>query len=122
MTATVGFVGLGNIGSRVLTHLVKAGHDVAVHDLNPDAVKHAVAQGAREVSSPAEAARDAEVLSLTLPPPDIVEAVVAHVLDDVTPGLIIVDHSTIDPGTSRTLAALASDAGAAFLDAPVSGG
>jgi len=46
MSATVAFVGLGNIGGRVVAHLVKAGHDVAVFDLNAAAVKAAVEAGA----------------------------------------------------------------------------
>ena len=122
MTSSVGFVGLGNIGSRVVVHLVKAGHDVAVYDLNAEAVDAAVALGARPVSSPADAARGSEALFLSLPSPEIVDGVVTEVLQQAKEGLVIVDHSTIDPGTSRHLAAAATAADAAFLDAPVSGG
>ena len=120
--STVGFVGLGNIGSRVVVHLVKAGHDVAVFDLNDDVVAAAVEQGARSVASPSEAAQGAEALFLSLPTPAIVESVVTEVLASAAPGLVIVDHSTIDPTTSRRLAVAAGEAGSAFLDAPVSGG
>jgi 3-hydroxyisobutyrate dehydrogenase len=122
MTTSVGFVGLGNIGSRLVVHLVKAGHDVAVYDLDAAAVEVAVALGARSVASPADAARGSEALFLSLPTPAIVDAVVTHVLQQDNPGLVIVDHSTIDPDTSRRLAQAAADAGARFLDAPVSGG
>jgi 3-hydroxyisobutyrate dehydrogenase-like beta-hydroxyacid dehydrogenase len=119
---TVGFVGLGNIGSRVVKHLLDAGHDVAVFDLNPTAVEAAVAAGGRKVDSPATAAKDAEVLFLSLPTPAIVESVVTDVIARPVEGLVIVDHSTIDPDTTRSLAQRVHDAGAAFLDAPVSGG
>jgi 3-hydroxyisobutyrate dehydrogenase len=122
MTSTVGFVGLGNIGSRVVTHLLDAGHDVAVFDLNAAAVTAAVVAGGRSVDSPAAAAEGAEVLFLSLPNPATVEAVVAEVLAHPADGLAIVDHSTIDPATSRVLAQRAQQAGASFLDAPVSGG
>src|SRR5262249_62419647 len=61
-------------------------------------------------------------LFLSLPPPSIVEGVVTDVLEQDSPGLVIVDHSTIDPDTSRRLARAAAAAGASFLDAPVSGG
>jgi 3-hydroxyisobutyrate dehydrogenase len=122
MTTSVGFVGLGNIGSRLVVHLVKAGHDVAVYDLDAAAVEAAVALGARSVASPADAARGSEALFLSLPTPAIVDAVVTHVLQQDNPGLVIVDHSTIDPDTSRRLAQATADAGARFLDAPVSGG
>jgi 3-hydroxyisobutyrate dehydrogenase len=119
---TVGFVGLGNIGSRVVVHLVKAGHDVAVFDLAAAAVETAAAHGARAVASPEEAARGAAALFLSLPTPAIVSAVVNSVLPDAAPGLVIVDHSTIDPDTSRSLAQAAQANGVSFLDAPVSGG
>jgi 3-hydroxyisobutyrate dehydrogenase len=122
MTTSVGFVGLGNIGSRLVVHLVKAGHDVAVYDLDAAAVEAAVALGARSVASPADAARGSEALFLSLPTPAIVDAVVTHVLQQDNPGLVIVDHSTIDPDTSRRLAQATADDGARFLDAPVSGG
>ncbi|GAA1263266.1 hypothetical protein GCM10009589_14740 [Arthrobacter pascens] len=52
MTEVLGFVGLGHIGSRVIPHLLKAGHDVAVFDLDKDAVACLAAQGARAVLSP----------------------------------------------------------------------
>jgi 3-hydroxyisobutyrate dehydrogenase len=122
MTSSVGFVGLGNIGGRVVTHLAKAGHDVAVFDLTTAAVEAAVGLGARSVSSPAAAAQNAEALFLSLPTPTIVEGVVGDILRQDSQGLVIVDHSTIDPDTSRRLAHAASAVGASFLDAPVSGG
>lgn len=122
MGSQLGFVGLGNIGGRVVQHLLKAGHDVAVFDLNQTAVDAAVAAGARAVSSPAEAAKDAQVLFLSLPTPAIVENVINDLLPQAHQGLVVVDHSTIDPDTTRRIAAAAADAGVAFLDAPVSGG
>jgi 3-hydroxyisobutyrate dehydrogenase-like beta-hydroxyacid dehydrogenase len=122
MNSSVGFVGLGNIGSRVVVHLLNAGYDVAVYDLNAAAVETAVAAGARAVTSPAEAAKGSQALFLSLPTPAIVEGVVNDVLAHSEGDLVIVDHSTIDPDTSRRLSAAAAERGASFLDAPVSGG
>ncbi|MDF3141708.1 MULTISPECIES: NAD(P)-dependent oxidoreductase [unclassified Streptomyces] len=122
MSATVAFVGLGNIGGRVVAHLVKAGHDVAVFDLNAAAVQAAVEAGARSVASAAQAAEGAEAVFLSLPTPVIVESVVGEILPHAEKGAVIVDHSTIDPDTSRRLAATAATEGVGFLDAPVSGG
>ncbi|MEU1178647.1 NAD(P)-dependent oxidoreductase [Streptomyces sp. NPDC005820] len=122
MSATVAFVGLGNIGGRVVAHLVKAGHDVAVFDLNAAAVQAAVEAGARAAASAAQAAEGAAAVLLSLPTPAIVEAVVGEILPHAQQGAVIVDHSTIDPDTSRRLAATAAAQDVRFLDAPVSGG
>lgn len=125
MAGQLGFIGFGNIGSRVVPHLLAAGHGVAVSDLNAEAVAALVAQGATAAGSASEAAQNAELVFLSLPSPAIVRAVVAGddgVLQGARPGTIIIDHSTIDPETSRELAARAADVGVTYLDAPVSGG
>ena len=119
---TVGFVGLGNMGGRMVQHLVGAGHEVAVHDVGDAAVARAVDTGARVAGSVGAVADGADVVFLSLPTPDVVESVVTELLTKADPGLVIVDHSTIDPGTTRALADLASGVGVAFVDAPVSGG
>ena len=98
---TVGFIGLGNMGSRMVRHLVDAGHDVAVHDLDASAVANSVAAGARAASSAGAVAVGADIVFLSLPTPAIVDRVVGEVLANAEPGLVIVDHSTIDPGTTR---------------------
>ena len=119
---TVGFIGLGNMGSRMVRHLVDAGHDVAVHDLDASAVAHSVAAGARAANSAGAVAVDADIVFLSLPTPAIVDRVMGEVLANAEPGLVVVDHSTIDPGTTRVLAEVAAGVGVVFVDAPVSGG
>lgn len=123
--ANLGFIGLGNIGSRVVPHLLEAGHTVVVYDLNQAAVESLVARGASAADSPAAIAADVEIVLLSLPSPTIVRDVVGGehgVLSSAAPGTIIADHSTIDPQTARDLAVLASERGVSYLDAPVSGG
>lgn len=125
MVANLGFIGLGNIGSRVAPHLIKAGHTLAVFDLNTASVDALVQQGAIAADSAADATRDSDIVFLSLPSPAIVRAVVDGdngVLSTAKPGTIIVDHSTIDPETAREIAAIAAERGVKYLDAPVSGG
>ena len=125
MVANLGFVGLGNIGSRVSPHLIRAGYKLTVSDLNAEAVAALVAQGAAPGASPASVAADSDVIFLSLPSPAIVRAVVAGangILSEAKPGSTIVDHSTIDPETARDMAKLAAEQGIKYLDAPVSGG
>lgn len=120
--AVVGLIGLGNIGGRLVDHLLRAGHDVAVHDVRDVAREDAARRGARAVDSAAEAANGARAVLLSLPGPDVVEEVVDGILSAADAGLVVVDHSTIDPDTTRRLAERCAGVDVAFLDAPVSGG
>lgn len=121
----IAFIGLGNMGAPMARHLLKAGHALAVHDLNMAAVDGLVAEGARRCGSPAEAATDAELVLTMLPASAHVEKVLVGdqgVLSAIQAGVPIVDCSTIDPATVRRLAQLARAQGNDLVDAPVSGG
>ncbi len=73
----VGFIGLGQMGAHMARNLAKAGHDVAVYDVRPEAAaKLAETPGIRAASSIADAAKDAEVVGTSLPAPKDVESVV----------------------------------------------
>ena len=121
----IGFVGLGNMGAPMALNLLKAGHAVAVFDLNAAAVQTLVAAGARAAASPKAAASDAECVMTMLPAAAHVRTVLTSedgVLAGIASGVTIVDSSTIDPASVKEFAALAAARGNAFVDAPVSGG
>lgn len=121
----IAFIGLGNMGTPMARNLLKAGHALAVNDLNIKAVEGLVADGARQCASPAEAAREADLVLTMLPAPAHVEKVLSSdkgVLSTIKPGVPIVDCSTIDPASVRRLAQLARAQGNDLADAPVSGG
>ena len=118
----IGFIGLGNIGGRLVPRLLAAGHEVVVFDLDQDAVARATAAGGLAAIDVPAMVGDVEAVFLSLPTPAIVSAVMDDVLSAAASGLLVVDHSTIDPGTARQLADRASKSGVGFLDAPVSGG
>ncbi|MBP7132538.1 MAG: 3-hydroxyisobutyrate dehydrogenase [Aquabacterium sp.] len=121
----IAFIGLGNMGAPMARNLLKAGHALAVHDLNTAAVEVLVAEGAHRCASPADAVRQAEMVLTMLPAPRHVEDVlVGHqgVLRAIQPGVPIVDCSTIDPASVRRFAQLAQTQGNDLADAPVSGG
>ena len=122
---TVAFIGVGTMGSIMNRRLLEAGHRVRVFDPDASATERAVAHGAEGAESPRAAAAGARVAVLSLPGPEVVEAVVAGsegVLEGLAPEGVIVDMSTIDPATTRRLEAEAAERGSSFLDAPVSGG
>jgi 3-hydroxyisobutyrate dehydrogenase len=125
MELPVAVIGVGMMGGRMSRRLLAAGHQVTVCDPSPDLVTALRAEGAKVASSAAEAAREADVVILSLPTPAIVESVVAGddgVLQGARAGTVVVDMSTGDPGTARRLEAACRAAGIGFLDAPVSRG
>lgn len=121
----IAFIGLGVMGRPMAGHLVRAGHDVVVHNRSRPAVDDLVAAGASAADSPADAARAAEVVVTMLPDsPDVEQVVLCArgVLEGAPEGSLLVDMSTIRPDTSRAVAEAASARGVRALDAPVSGG
>lgn len=121
---TVGLVGVGTMGSRMLARLLESGHSVVARDIAPEAERRAAQAGATVVGSPADVARRASLALLSLPVPADVDQVVAGddgLLAGAQPGTIIVDLSTVDPDTTRRNASRAAAWGVGYLDAPVLG-
>ena len=121
----VAFIGVGRMGAQMAARLVAAGYDVRVFDPNRSAVDELIGKGAKGAASPAAAADGARIVMFSLPTPAILRSAVSGpdgVLGAVAKGTVLVDFSTVDPQTTRALAAEASAVGADFLDAPVSGG
>lgn len=122
---TVGFIGLGIMGSPMTSNLVRAGFDVIGYDAQPVCLERLVAEGGEAASSIAGATVDAEVVITMLPNFPQVEAVAfgeGGVLDSAKPGVLYIDMSSIRPQTSRRIAAEGRELGLRILDAPVSGG
>ncbi|HEU5309063.1 MAG TPA: NAD(P)-dependent oxidoreductase [Acidimicrobiia bacterium] len=118
--ATVGVVGLGNMGSALAANLVGAGFDVVGHDATgPERAP----DGVRSVASVAEVARAADVVVCSLPDGAVCEVVAVEVgaaTDRVTSH--VVDTSTVGVAAARAIDACLADAGVTYVDAPVSGG
>ena len=123
--ATVGFIGLGNMGGHMAHNLIKAGHTLKVFDVVDDLVQTALERGASRAASVAEAVSDVDVVVTMLPAGEHVREVylgAAGVIAVVRAGTLLIDSSTIDVRTARDVAAVAADKALAMLDAPVSGG
>ena len=122
---TVGFIGLGIMGSPMAANLVRAGFDVIGYDVAPASVERLVAEGGKAAESVAHAASGVDVVITMLPDFPQVEAVAfgaGGVLESARPGTLYIDMSTIRPQTSRRLATAGTERGLRVLDAPVSGG
>ena len=119
----VAFVGLGVMGFPMAGHLAKAGHEVAVFNRSPEkAQRWTSVHGGQAGATAAQAAQGAEIVFLCVGDDDDVRGVVTAILPVMAPGGIIVDHTTTSAQVAREMAALASEGGRWFVDAPVSGG
>jgi len=127
MTAapSIGLIGLGIMGRPMGRNLLKAGYALTVHDVDRRAVDELVGDGATAGTSPRDVAVATDVLITMLPDSPQVSEVYAGAggaFEALRPGWLAIDMSSIAPATARELAARAAAAGAAMLDAPVSGG
>ena len=119
----VAFIGLGNMGSGMAANQVKAGREVAAFDLSAEALARAKEQGMLPVLSAAEAVKDANIVITMLPAGQHVRDVYAEaILPNAPKDALLIDCSTIDVDSARTVARDASMAGFRAADAPVSGG
>jgi len=123
--ATIGFIGLGNMGLPMLRNLLRAGHRLQAFDVVPKAVELAAAAGAAAARDVAAAVTGADLVVTMLPAGAQVRDVYlapVGVIASARPGTLLVECSTIDVETARAVHAAAGAAGFEMLDAPVSGG
>jgi len=123
--ASIGFIGLGNMGGPMAANLAKAGHTVKAFDLSKEALDRAAAAGCTAVGSVQDAAKDVEVVVTMLPAGRHVRAVYTGedgVLAVAAKGTLMIDCSTVDVDSARHVAQASADAGMDMVDAPVSGG
>ncbi len=118
----VGFIGLGNVGSKLSGSLLRNGIDLSVHDLDPVLVQGMAARGARAGGDPAAMMRDSDAVITCLPNPAASAAVVDAMLPMVIPGKIWMEMSTTDAAEVGRLGEQVIAAGGAAVDCPVSGG
>jgi len=122
----VAFLGLGVMGYPMAGHLASAGHRVTVYNRTAAKASQWVAEhGGKSAPTPADAARGAEFVFACVGNDDDLRAVTlgaSGAFATMKPGTVFVDHTTASAAVARELAAAATKAGLAFVDAPVSGG
>ncbi len=123
--ATIGFIGLGNMGLPMARNLLAAGHALQVFDLAEPALAAAREAGAKVAQSAGAAAAASDIVVSMLPAGAHVRGVYLAadgILACAKPGTLLIDCSTIDVDTARAVISAAEDHGLAMVDAPVSGG
>ena len=121
----VGFIGLGVMGRPMAGHLLRAGYAVSVWARRPESAQPLVDAGATLRATPAEVARHADVVFTVVTNGEDVARVAlgkGGLIEGFAPGSVLVDMSTIAPGTARSIAERLAASGIEMLDAPVSGG
>lgn len=121
----IAFIGLGNMGLPMARNLLGADYSVFGFDLSEDARTAVVDAGGKAFSTVGEAVADADVVVTMLPSGAIVKSVYEGgdgIFASAKAGALLIDSSTIDVATARSVCAAAADRGFDMVDAPVSGG
>jgi 3-hydroxyisobutyrate dehydrogenase len=113
----IGFIGLGNMGKPMALNLLKDGHEVIGFDTVPTNL-----EGITMATSAADAAIDVDFVITMLPNGEILQSVAGKVLETMTRGAALLDCSTVDVDSTRSVARWAEAKGIIPIDAPVSGG
>jgi 3-hydroxyisobutyrate dehydrogenase len=123
--ATIGFIGLGNMGAPMAANLLKAQHKITGYDVVPSPLSNLELQGGKAAASAADAAMAGDIVVTMLPAGPQVRAVYLGpngIIAKAKKGALLIDCSTIDVETARLVAEEAKKAGLEMIDAPVSGG
>ena len=121
----VGFIGLGNVGSKLAGSLLRNGHDLTVHDLDKTAAQPFLDKGAAWADTPKLMAETVDIVFTCLPSPAACSAVMEAsdgVIAGLQPGKFWIEMSTTDANEIRRISELVIAKDAYALEAPVSGG
>src|SRR5947207_5476876 len=124
MIKTISYIGLGTMGSGMVSNLLKGGYKLKVWNRDPEKCEPFTRKGARVADTPANAVRDAELVMYSLSNDQAVEEVVLctkGILGGIKEGVIAIDMSTVLPATSLREQEAYAKHGVDFLDAPVFG-
>lgn len=122
----VAFLGMGRMGSAMARHVLTGGHELVVWNRTRGKAADLLAAGATEADSPAAAARDADAVVLMLRGPDDAREVLlgesgVTAGPGAADGALVINATTVDPDTARSLAAEVAAHGLRYVDAPVAG-
>ena len=121
----IGYAGMGIMGRGMAGCLLRNGHEVVVWNRTRDRTGDLVAAGAAVADTPAALAASCDIVMVCVSDtPDVAEVTLGEsgLINGLTAGKLVIDHSTISASATRRLAEAVADVGASWVDAPVSGG
>jgi len=125
MKDKIAFIGMGIMGAPMTQNLLKAGCSVTVHTRTKSKAQPVLDAGAAWADSPADAAKDSDiVITCVTDTPDVQAVLLGEegVIESAREGMICIDMSTISPEATQQMAATLNEKGVELLDAPISGG
>ena len=120
----IGWIGLGNMGSRMAGRLIQSGYQLVVHDMDITKMDQFVEMGARKVGSPKEMLQHTSVIFTMIPNGTVLKNIVTNkngLLEDASSETVLVDMSTVDPQASAEINEILETKQAKFLRATVTG-
>lgn len=124
MSRSIGFIGMGNMGSRMASRLLEAGFDVTVYNRTPGRADPLIKRGAKQAKSPSDLAKHCEIVISSVADGDaLMEVAMGEdgLVRHAKPGLVYVEMSTVSPIESARVATACNGAGIVYLRAPVTG-
>jgi len=121
----IGWIGAGLMGNPMVKHLLKAGYTVGVHNRTKEKAADLIEMGCNWYETPADLAANADIVVTIIGfPKDVEECYFGEqgIFATLKPGTILVDMTTTKPSLAIKISEQADKMGAAFVDAPVSGG
>ena len=121
----IGWIGTGLMGNPMVKHLLKAGYTVGVHNRTKEKAADLIEMGCNWYDTPADLAANADlVVTIIGFPKDVEECYFGEqgIFATLKPGTILIDMTTTKPSLAIKISEQADKMGAAFVDAPVSGG
>ena len=118
----IGFIGLGNMGAKMVINLLKANYEVIGYDVDKESINSLIPYGLKKASSLYEMSDDIDIIITMLPNGEIVEEVYNSIIDNFKQNTLFVDCSTIDVDKAKSLHKKCNKHNLLSLDAPVSGG
>ena len=120
--SSIGLIGLGRMGNGLAVNLARAGFSIIGYDLRPEAASNLVAAGGRSAKSSDEILNGCDVVLTCVEGSDSIKLADKILLPKARPDQIFIDHSTVPVHEARRIGKAFIEAGAKYLDAPISGG
>ena len=121
-TVSVGFIGLGNVGSKIASNIIKGNFQLFVNDLDKNKSKNLIEEGAKWCTTLEDLASKSTIIITCLPSPKVVNELLTNLLPFLNKKHLWIEMSTTDEREMIRLSNLCLEKGAESLEAPVTGG